>query len=466
MLNANLMLFNSTIYLVFLPLVAVLYYFLPLWWRRIMLVIASYAFYMAWSVPFASLLVFSTVIDYTAARVIDSTESALRQRIGLLVSLAANLGVLAVFKYADFFTNSAYSLFGARPWPELDLILPLGISFYTFQTMSYTIDVYRGHLRARKSFIDIALYVSFFPQLVAGPIIRADTLIPQLREENEANWQLIRAGIALIIWGMIKKVFVADAMAPIVNEAYGNAGVTSGLALLSATYAFAVQIYCDFSGYTDIAIGSALVLGIRLPANFREPYLSCSIREFWRRWHISLSTWLRDYLYIPLGGSKRGPTHTQINLMITMLLGGLWHGAGWNWVIWGGLQGAMMIIERLIGLSESPPKAALARIIRWFITFHLVCLSWVFFRASDVEQAWEVLTRIGSMSPGYSFDIWKPVLLVALLIVVELGRIRKRFVRVIQFHPLATVLLTIAAYVVFTLVFRGTRSPEFIYFQF
>lgn len=466
MLNANLMLFNSTIYLVFLPLVAVLYYFLPLWWRRIMLVIASYAFYMVWSVPFASLLVFSTVIDYTAARVIDGTESALRQRIALLVSLSANLGVLAVFKYADFFTNSAYSLFGARPWPELDLILPLGISFYTFQTMSYTIDVYRGHLRARKSFIDIALYVSFFPQLVAGPIIRADTLIPQLREENEANWQLIRAGIALIIWGMIKKVFVADAMAPIVNEAYGNASVTSGLALLSATYAFAIQIYCDFSGYTDIAIGSALVLGIRLPANFREPYLSCSIREFWRRWHISLSTWLRDYLYIPLGGSKRGPTHTQINLMITMLLGGLWHGAGWNWVIWGGLQGAMMIIERLIGLSESPPKAALARIIRWFITFHLVCLSWVFFRASNVEQAWEVLTRIGSMSPGYSFDIWKPVLLVALLIVVELGRIRKRFVRVIQFHPLATVLLTIAAYVVFTLVFRGTRSPEFIYFQF
>ena len=460
------MLFNSTLYLIFLPLVAALYYVLPLWWRRVMLVAASYAFYMVWSVPFSSLLLFSTVIDYTAARVIDGSDSPIRQRLALLVSLSANLGVLAVFKYADFFTNSAYSLFGARPWPELDLILPLGISFYTFQTMSYTIDVYRGHLSARKSLIDVALYVSFFPQLVAGPIIRADTLIPQLREENEENWQLIRAGIALIIWGMIKKVFIADAMAPIVNESYANAGATSGVALLSATYAFAVQIYCDFSGYTDIAIGSALVLGIRLPANFREPYLSCSIREFWRRWHISLSTWLRDYLYIPLGGSKRGPTHTQINLMITMLLGGLWHGAGWNWVVWGGLQGLMMIIERIIGLSESTPKQLIAKIVRWFITFHLVCLSWVFFRASDVEQAWEVISRIGTLAPGYAFEIWTPIALVALLLIVEIGRGRKRFVYALQHSAPLALLLAILAFIVFALAFRGASSPEFIYFQF
>lgn len=312
----------------------------------------------------------------------------------------------------------------------------------------------------------MALYVSFFPQLVAGPIIRADTLISQLREENEENWQLIRAGIALIIWGMVKKVFIADAMAPIVNESYANAGATSGVALLSATYAFAVQIYCDFSGYTDIAIGSALVLGIRLPANFREPYLSCSIREFWRRWHISLSTWLRDYLYIPLGGSKRGPTHTQINLMITMLLGGLWHGAGWNWVVWGGLQGLMMIIERIIGLSESPPKQLIAKIVRWFITFHLVCLSWVFFRASDVEQAWEVISRIGTLAPGYAFEIWTPIALVALLLIVEIGRGRKRFVYALQHSAPLALLLAILAFIVFALAFRGASSPEFIYFQF
>jgi len=460
------MLFNSTVYLIFLPLVAVLYYLLPLWWRRVMLLGASYAFYMVWSVPFSSLLVFSTVIDYTAARVIDGSDSPLRRRLGLITSLVANLGVLAVFKYADFFSNSAYSLTGARPWPELDLILPLGISFYTFQTMSYTIDVYRGHLSARKSLIDVALYVSFFPQLVAGPIIRADTLIPQLREEIDENWQLIRAGIALIVWGMCKKVFIADTMAPVVNEAYGNASATSGMGLLSATYAFAIQIYCDFSGYTDIAIGSALVLGIRLPANFREPYLSCSIREFWRRWHISLSTWLRDYLYIPLGGSKRGPTHTQVNLMITMLLGGLWHGAGWNWVVWGGLQGTFMIVERIIGLSETPPRALIAKLIRWFITFHLVCLSWVFFRATDIGHAWEVLTRIATNAPGEAFDVWEPIALVLVLVLVELGRVRKRFVYLLQHHAFISLCVAIAAFILFALMFRGASSPEFIYFQF
>ncbi len=460
------MLFNSAIYLLFLPLVAVLYYALPLWWRRVMLVIASYGFYMVWSVPFSSLLVFSTIIDYTAARVIDESKSPVKQRIALLVSLTANLGVLAVFKYADFFTNSSYSLFGVHPWPELNLILPLGISFYTFQTMSYTIDVYRGHLRARKSFMDVALYVSFFPQLVAGPIIRADILIPQIREENEANWQLIRAGIALIIWGLIKKIFFADAMAPIVNEAYNNISATSGWSLLSATYAFAIQIYCDFSGYTDIAIGSALVIGIRLPANFRQPYLSCSIREFWRRWHISLSTWLRDYLYIPLGGSKKGPTRTQINLMLTMLLGGLWHGAGWNWVVWGGLQGLMMIVERAIGLSQSRPKKVMTIIIRWFITFNLVCLSWVFFRAANVGDAWEILTRIGTAADGHSFTIWQPIAALGLLLAVEMLHIRKRFVSILQQSPRLALWMTIFAFMFFLLAFRGAQSPEFIYFQF
>ena len=460
------MLFNSTIYLLFLPVIAALYYALPLWWRRVMLVLASYAFYMVWSVPFSSLLIFSTVIDYTAARVIDGTESTTKQRLALLVSLTANLGVLAVFKYADFFSNSSHGLFGVRPWPELNLILPLGISFYTFQTMSYTIDVYRGHLRARKSFMDVALYVSFFPQLVAGPIIRADILIPQLREENEANWQLIRAGIGLIIWGLLKKVFVADAMAPIVNEAYNNIDAMSGWALLSATYAFAIQIYCDFSGYTDIAIGSALIIGIRLPANFREPYLSCSIREFWRRWHISLSTWLRDYLYIPLGGSKVGPSRTQINLMLTMLLGGLWHGAGWNWVVWGGLQGIMMIVERAIGLSQTRPKNPFTIIVRWCITFNLVCLSWVFFRAANVGDAWEIITRIATVQEGRSFQLWQPIAVLALLLVVEMYRIRKGFVSLLQHRAGLTFWLTLVAILFFVLAFRGAQSPEFIYFQF
>ena len=460
------MLFNSSIYLVFLPVIAFLYFAMPLYWRRYLLLVASYFFYGWWSIPFCGLLVLSTVVDYTAARVIQESESSGRKRAALLVSLTANLGVLSLFKYADFFSDSAYSFFGARPWPELDLILPLGISFYTFQTMSYTIDVYRGHLKARKSLLDVAIYVSFFPQLVAGPIIRSDTLLPQLRRELKPDWLLIRSGIALIIWGMTKKVFFADAMAPIVNEAYLDPSAMSGMALLSATYAFAVQIYCDFSGYSDIAVGSALVLGVRLPPNFRQPYLSCSIREFWRRWHISLSSWLRDYLYIPLGGSRRGPTRTQVNLMITMLLGGLWHGAGWNWVIWGGLQGALMSIERVLSISEEPPTEKSRIAIRWFVTFHLVCLSWVFFRATDVGQAVQVLERILTWAPGMHFSLWQPVLFAALLIGIELGNGRARFIATFQHAPRGTFWLTAAAAVIFVLAFQGVTNPEFIYFQF
>ncbi len=460
------MLFNSAAYFVFLPLVAFLFYALPLYWRRYMLLVASYVFYGWWSVPFCGLLVLSTVLDYSVARLIEASESDRRRRAALLLSLFGNLGVLSLFKYADFFSSAGYALFGTRPWPELDLVLPLGISFYTFQTMSYTIDVYRGHLRARKSLLDVALYVSFFPQLVAGPIIRADTLLPQLRREQSPDWLLIRSGIALVVWGMTKKVFFADAMAPIVNEAYGNPEVMSGLALVAATYAFAVQIYCDFSGYSDIAIGSALVLGVRLPANFRQPYLSASIREFWRRWHISLSSWLRDYLYIPLGGSRKGPTRTQVNLMITMVLGGLWHGAGWNWVLWGGLQGALMSIERVLGVSEEPPEERGRYAIRWLVTFHLVCLSWVFFRASDIGQAFEILHRIATFAPGQAYALVAPVATIALLIAIELGRGRTRFVALFQEAPRATAWLAAAAAIVFLLAFRGISNPEFIYFQF
>ena len=460
------MLFNSATFLIFLPAVATLYFLLPLFWRRLMLLAASYFFYAWWSIPFSGLLVFSTVLDYTVARVIDESDDAFRRKLALCVSLTGNLGVLALFKYADFFSNSAYSVLGVRPWPELDLILPLGISFYTFQTMSYTIDVYRGHLAARKSLVDVALYVSFFPQLVAGPIIRADNLIPQLREEHRPNWPLIRAGIALMVWGLAKKTLIADSMAPTVNEAYLAPELLSGFALLTATYAFALQIYCDFSGYSDIAIGAALVLGVKLPANFRSPYLSCSIREFWRRWHISLSTWLRDYLYIPLGGSRDGPTRTQINLMITMLLGGLWHGAGWNWVIWGGLQGGLMSIERWLGVSEAPPKKRGRQILRWFVTFHLVCFSWIFFRSSDLEQATEIVMRIVTLAPG---DVWNPLLPIAgilLLLAAEISRGRERFVRRLQASPVLAFWTGILGSAFFLLLWRGVRSAEFIYFQF
>ena len=460
------MLFNSTLYLVFLPLVAVLFHAASPPARRWLLLISSYAFYWVWSIPFSLLLLLSTIVDHAAALVIDGTDRRTVRRAALGISLAANLGVLATFKYADFFAESIESLTGQRPWPILGLVLPLGISFYTFQTMSYTIDVYRGHMRARRSLMDVALYVSFFPQLVAGPIIRADTLVPQLRVANAVDWILIRGGIGMILWGMLKKVYFADAMAPVVNEAFANPAAVSGLSLLAATYAFAVQIYCDFSGYSDIAIGSALVLGVRLPENFRSPYLSCSIREFWRRWHISLSTWLRDYLYIPLGGGRKGIPRTYANLMITMLIGGLWHGAGWNWVVWGGLQGGLMIAERLLGISEDRPRSMLRTIFRWLVTFHLVCLSWVFFRATDLGQAFEVISRIAGMDEGLQVSLAAPLIALSLLLIAEIARIRSAWIGRFESSADLTFWACMIAIPILALTFAAAPSTEFIYFQF
>lgn len=458
--------FNSTAFFLFFPIVATLYFALGLQARRWLLLFASLFFYAFWSVPFSLLLVLSTLVDWAAAAVISNSQRRATRRAALFGSLLVNLGMLGLFKYADFFTNSAYSLFGVRPWPELDLILPLGISFYTFQTMSYTIDVYRGQIEARKSILDVALYVSFFPQLVAGPIIRASVLIPALRVKHAVDWTRIRSGLALVIWGLLKKVLVADSMAPIVEEAYANPDEMSGLALLTATYAFAVQIYCDFSGYTDIAIGCARILGVELPKNFDAPYLSCSIREFWRRWHISLSTWLRDYLYIPLGGSRKGETRTYLNLMTTMLIGGLWHGAGWNWVVWGGLQGVFMSLERVLGIPETPPRQWVWRGIRWLVTIHLVCASWVLFRAASLGDAMLIFERIATAAPGLAFDRLWPTIMLLTVAASGILRLRGRIVETMSSRPWVATLLSLAMLVMLAAIIRGSRNPEFIYFQF
>ena len=458
--------FNSTAFFLFFPIVAVLYFALGLQLRMWLLLFASLFFYAFWSVPFSLLLVLSTFVDYFAAGIISGSDRLAVRRSALIGSLAVNLGLLGLFKYADFFSDSAYSLLGVRPWPELDLIMPLGISFYTFQTISYTIDVYRGHIEARKSILDVALYVSFFPQLVAGPIIRADVLIPALRIKHTVDWERIRSGLALVIWGLSKKVLVADAMAPIVQEAYANPGELSGFALLTATYAFAVQIYCDFSGYTDIAIGCARILGIELPKNFDSPYLACSIREFWRRWHISLSTWLRDYLYIPLGGSRKSEARTYVNLMTTMLIGGLWHGAGWNWVVWGGLQGLVMSLERLFGIPETPPKALAWRLLRWLVTIHIVCASWVLFRVESLQDAGTVYSRILGATPGLEFDLLWPVAMLLLVVTSNLLGVRQRLSEAMSRRPVFATVVSTLTLILLAAVIRGSRNPEFIYFQF
>lgn len=460
------MLFNSTPYLIFLVTVVSLYYVLTPRWRQYLILLASYIFYWVWSVPFSLLLVGSTLIDYYAARLIDASKTQTQRRAALMMSMVFNLGMLGLFKYADFLSNSCYALLDMRPWPQFGWVLPLGISFYTFQTMSYTIDVYRGVIKARKSFLDVAIYVSFFPQLVAGPIVRAEDLLPQLDfQKVEVDWPLFRRGLALVIWGLAKKVFVADAMGRVANQVYNAPGDYGSLGLLMGTYAFAVQIYCDFSGYSDIAIGSAALLGIQLPENFRTPYLSCSIREFWQRWHITLSTWLRDYLYIPLGGNRMGNVRTYVNLMATMLLGGLWHGAGWNWVVWGGIQGLVLSGERMIGLPMKPSSKFTAA-LRWLITLHIVCLSWVFFRAHDVGVAGSILARIltgaqGAMSVGLI-----PMIYFIILMLVERLGTRGRWMDLLETRPALTRWVAYAAIVLFALTFAGTSSPEFIYFQF
>jgi alginate O-acetyltransferase complex protein AlgI len=460
------MLFNSTLYLTFLVGVVWLYYQLSPTCRRVFLLVSSYIFYAMWSVAFSFLMMGSIVVaHYTAVRV-QNTEDERKRRSALVLSLIYNLGILCVFKYADLVSGSIWSLVGIRPWPALGWVLPLGLSFYTFQAMSYTVDVYRRDFVASKSIWDVALFIGFFPHLVAGPILRSDVLIPQLSGiVTKVDRTGIYRGILLIIWGLVKKVYVGDPMGLIANEGFSDPARVAGFDLLMSVYAFAVQIYCDFSGYSDIAIGSALLLGIKLPENFRAPYLAQTITEFWRRWHISLSTWLRDYLYIPLGGSRRTAFLTYRNLMITMLLGGLWHGAGWNWVVWGGLQGVMLAMERGAKLGEAPGGARGA--LRWLITVHLVCLSWVPFRAHDFTQTLTILERIVAFEPGEPVGFgWTPLYYFGALVLFQALGLKRRWIALSEFSPTSVRVVAYAAFIIFVYTFGGASNREFIYFQF
>ncbi|MFN8643939.1 MAG: MBOAT family O-acyltransferase [Candidatus Binatia bacterium] len=349
------MLFNSIAFFAFFPLALLGANGLPARWRNRFLLGASYVFYGAWDWRFLLLLWATTGVDYVAAQQIAASTTAPRRRLFLLLSLGTNLTVLGFFKYYDFFVHSGAQLLGAlgmsvSPW-TLSVILPVGISFYTFQSMAYVIDVYRGRIRAVTEPWDYALAVAYFPQLVAGPIERMGHLLPQLQRRAAPAADLIQVGLALMAIGFAKKVLIADLLAPEVDRIFSNPeAMTSGM-LLRGAYCFAIQIYGDFSGYSDIARGVSELLGVRLIKNFEQPYLSQSITEFWRRWHISLSSWLRDYLYIPLGGNRSGRWRTYRNLMLTMLIGGLRHGANWTFVVWGGLHGGFLAVERLLGIG-------------------------------------------------------------------------------------------------------------------
>jgi alginate O-acetyltransferase complex protein AlgI len=465
------MLFTSTSYLVFLPVVLLLYYWLRPAARRYMLLLASWLFYAAYNPWFMWVILATTSVDWVAGAQIDQTDSPRRRALWLGASITSNLGLLAYFKYSGFLLENLGvhgHAIGLQHW-AWRAGLPLGISFHTFQGISYVVDVYRRHIQPVRSFTEFALFVSFFPQLVAGPIVRAPEFIPQIDCRSEADALERRQGVGLIMYGMFKKVYVADVMASWVNDAYADPSRFSGFGLLCATLAFTVQIYCDFSGYSDIAIGSAQLFGIRLPTNFDSPYLAMSIREFWQRWHMTLSRWLRDYLYIPLGGNQRGTGRTYVNLMITMVLGGLWHGAGWNWVVWGAIQGIVMSVERFTGLDRAP-NGGVARFGRWLVTFVIVVVSWVFFRARSVSQAVLVIERILDWSPGHiatdrSVATYASVALIAVLVAGRM-RTRKRWIAWVAQRQTTVRWLAYACVVALALTFSGAVKQEFIYFAF
>lgn len=389
------MLFNSFTFLGFFACVLALHY-LPLPWKvkKFNLLVASYLFYAAWNPPFVALLWLSTTIDWWAAKVIANADKAGIRRLGLAASLSVNLGLLGFFKYGNFllenFVVFARQLGFSYEPPELSIILPVGISFYTFQTLSYTIDIYRGRSKPWNSFLDFALYVTFFPQLVAGPIVRAVDFLPQCRFRRMASSRELAWGLNLLLVGLFEKIVIADGLlAPIVDRIY-SAPTADFLSAWTGTLAFAGQIFCDFAGYSTCAIGVAMCLGFGLPDNFRFPYAAAGFSDFWRRWHISLSSWLRDYLYIPLGGNRVSVPRAYVNLLLTMLIGGLWHGAAWTFVVWGGLHGLYLVAERLlrrIPLSQSPFfQTLIGQMMLALLTFVGVCVAWTFFRAESLAQ--------------------------------------------------------------------------------
>jgi D-alanyl-lipoteichoic acid acyltransferase DltB (MBOAT superfamily) len=389
----------------FLLLVLGLHYALPPRHRRWLLLAASYWFYGAWDWRFLGLILFSTTLDWWLALRIAGQPDGGRRRGWIVLSVVANLSLLGVFKYCDFFLASFCALTGADPanW-LLHIVLPPGISFFTFQSMSYTIDVYRGHVPVRRSLVDFALFVAFFPQLVAGPIVKANEFFPGYDAWRRPGDRDVQAAVRLILVGLVQKTVFADRLAPYVDAYFGNHDVPGLLPALTAVLAFGLQIFFDFAGYSSIAIGTALLFGYHFPVNFRQPYLAGSVAEFWRRWHISLSTWLREYLYIPLGGNRGGALSTQRNLLLTMLLGGLWHGASWNFVIWGGLHGLYLAVHRGWRAAVVPrlgPYLATSwpyRGAAWLLTLTAVGLAWVFFRAKTLDDSLHVLGQL--LAPG------------------------------------------------------------------
>lgn len=473
------MIYNSIPFAVFLPIIFILYWICPSKYRYLFLLAASFYFYMYMDPKYIFFLLGTVTVSYLLALALDSARDVFRKKLYLFIGILALIGVLALLKYSGFIIEIA-----GLPSPAIQFMLPVGISFYTFQTLGYLIDIYRGKYPAERHFGYYCLFVSFFPQILSGPIGRGDVLLPQLKKERTFDIYQASYGMKLMAVGYFKKLVVAGLLAPTVDKIYDNPESYVGLVYIIATFMFALQIYCDFSGYTDIAIGCAKLFGMELSENFKTPYFSRSIKEFWSRWHISLSTWFRDYLYIPLGGNRVGKIRHCFNLMLTFLVSGLWHGAGINYILWGGIHGFYQIIETISGKNKKGREGKrnpLLNLFSVFLTFMAVCLAWVFFRADSVNHAWRIISlsfhEIGNpynyfrtavicldMSYAYMIYLSIPVLLLTIYDYASLKRdviawisSRKPWVR----YPVYIFLLLIIL-----LFSEKGVSTEFYYFQF
>jgi alginate O-acetyltransferase complex protein AlgI len=488
------MLFNTPEFIIFFIIVLAVIAVIRLkLFQHLFLLGASYFFFYFSSNFLITLLIFSTLLDFYVGKAIFSAKNQRTKKILLLSSLAGNLGLLGFFKYADFGIsqiNQITDTLGFSEIPALELILPIGISFYTFQTISYTVDIYRGKLTPSKSLVEFALFVSFFPQLVAGPILRAHEFLPQLREKiNNKNIHsrlrtitihdtALRIGITLMAMGFFKKMFFADNIAPMVDEIFAAPYGLESFSVVLGAIAFGVQIYCDFSGYSDIAIGAAMILGFNIPANFNKPYFATSPIDFWRRWHISLSSWLRDYLYIPLGGNRKGDTRTYVNLITVMLLGGLWHGASWNFIVWGLMHGLYLAVQKLI-MNKFPKLAKSAfvqkrhiKIISILATQYFVFMAWLAFRVQDIDALSYVL---------YKYVIWDfatsstiqmlshnklPILLIVGFFILNYISYKTNIVeKLSQIKPIYWIGFLISI-IILILFFYDNTPEDFIYFRF
>jgi len=479
------MLFNSFEFLVFFPIVVALYFAIPHRFRWILLLVASYYFYMCWNYKFIVLIVISTVVDYVSGILLHRSENRRVRKLLLLASLTTNLGLLFFFKYFDFFGDTINALFDKfnifYNVPAYDFLLPVGISFYTFQTLSYTIDIYKRKQTPEYHFGRFALFVSFFPQLVAGPIERSVNLLPQFRQKFEFDYERIKYGILLMGWGFFKKIVIADRLAEYVNVVYNNPVDFAGLPNIIATFFFSFQIYCDFSGYSDIAIGAAIIMGFRLMTNFRRPYFAQNIREFWQRWHISLSTWFRDYVYISLGGNRVVKWRWYYNLFITFVVSGLWHGANWTFICWGAIHGFYLVfaiwtfkfresMNNRLRINKYPGLFKLSQIL---VTFSLVYISWIFFRANSVGEALIILKNHFIFDGEQTVNLFRNradllISFISIAVLITIDFLEEGFNLTARLNKLPKVYkwALLAFFTAIIFVFAVWNETDFLYFQF